>query len=119
MYDNIQESLDCPNKEVIEDDDMLDGWFIIQSRKREKEKADRDFEASTNNSKIKNSSEVFVMAGDKNHVEKINNMNDITVKSLKKQREKIIEKRGLVLEQELPDKKIEMQVLSNQQKTQR
>ena len=24
MYDNIQETLDCPSKEVIEDDDILD-----------------------------------------------------------------------------------------------
>ena len=39
MYDNIQESMDCPTEDVINDDDLLDGWFIVQKRKRDEEKA--------------------------------------------------------------------------------
>ena len=42
MYDNIQESMDCPTEDVINDDDMLDGWFIVQNRKREKDKKEKD-----------------------------------------------------------------------------
>ena len=33
MYDNVQESIDAPIQSVMEDDDALDGWFIVQNRK--------------------------------------------------------------------------------------
>lgn len=42
MYDNIQESMDCPSDKVIEDDDMLDGWFLIQKDKRDKERLEQE-----------------------------------------------------------------------------
>ena len=29
--------MECPSEEVIEDDDALDGWFIEQRRKNERE----------------------------------------------------------------------------------
>ena len=45
VYDNIQESIDCPSDEVIADDDMLDGWFLIQKDKREQEAKERDKES--------------------------------------------------------------------------
>ena len=54
MYDNIQEHMECPSDAVLEDDDILDGWFLIQRDKRKKEKLEQEFESSTNE-KIKNS----------------------------------------------------------------
>ena len=36
LYDNVQESMDAPTKDVIKDDDLLDGWLIVQGKKREK-----------------------------------------------------------------------------------
>ena len=38
MYDNAAQHPDCPDDEVIDDDDMFDGWMIFENRKREKEK---------------------------------------------------------------------------------
>src|SRR5690606_3222901 len=39
MYDSIHESPDCPENEVLEDDDMLDGWLMIQQEQnKSKEK---------------------------------------------------------------------------------
>ena len=49
MYDNIQESLDYPSEDVVEDDDMLDGWLIIQKQKRDKERAVSELENTTKN----------------------------------------------------------------------
>lgn len=61
MYDNIQESLDCPSDDVIEDDDMLDGWFIEQKNKREKEKIEAQKEVLVGKSnKMQNASHVFI-----------------------------------------------------------
>jgi hypothetical protein len=105
MYDNIQESLDCPSKEVIDDDDLLDGWFITQNRKREKEKLEKEFESSTQNSKIKQSSEVLIMSRDKDKTKKIQEMNSKEAKDLIKSREKLLDKKGTVNAGEFLDEK--------------
>ena len=67
VYDNIQESLDCPSDKVIEDDDMLDGWFLIQQSKREKEKMEQEAEKlSGPTSKMADASHVFIPQGSNN-----------------------------------------------------
>ena len=53
MYDSVYESGEAPEDNVIEDDDMLDGWFLIQKQKREQEKAKSEFEDTMKNSKIR------------------------------------------------------------------
>jgi hypothetical protein len=116
MYDNIQESIDCPPKNVIEDDDMLDGWFILQNRKRESELLNKSFEESTKNKKIQESSEVFIMASDQERVESIENMNHPSSKLVKKQRQAAISKNKTLLEQELPDKKLDIELLKRNSK---
>jgi hypothetical protein len=51
IYDNVQESLECPSEKVIEDDDMLDGWFLVQKIERERERVERERESSSSKSK--------------------------------------------------------------------
>jgi cation diffusion facilitator CzcD-associated flavoprotein CzcO len=114
MYDNIQESMECPNKEVIEDDDMLDGWFIIQHKKREKDRVEKEFENSTKNEKIKNAPEVFVVAS-KEKAEKINDMNDMNAKMIKHQRKLALDRYGSLDEQNLPDQRRNIQAMANNQ----
>jgi hypothetical protein len=113
VYDNIQESIDCPTEEVIKDDDLLDGWFIVQSKKREKERLEKDFESKTQNEKIKNSSEIYVMAdrNDPNSINKINQLNDAHAKAIKQQRFDIIkQKDGTVRQHDFLDEKRKMQM---------
>jgi len=38
MYDSIQESVEPPEMDVIEDDDMLDGWLSIQHDQKRQER---------------------------------------------------------------------------------
>jgi len=114
MYDNIQESLDCPSKEVIDDDDVLDGWFIIQSKKREQEKAEQDLNNSIQNDKIKNASEVFVVANNAKDISRINNINNPFAKAIKKQRENTIMKKGSIEHHNLLDQKQEIQMQQTQ-----
>ena len=117
MYDNIQESMDCPSESVIDDDDMLDGWFIIQRQKREKEKAESEFEDSTKSDKIKQSHEVYMMAGSNQDAARVSNMNDIGGKITIKQREATMKKKGgrSVSQGEFMDEKIRLQNQQNQQ----
>lgn len=114
MYDNIQESMECPNKEVIDDDDMLDGWFIIQHQKREKDRIEKEFESNTKNEKIKNASEVFVVST-KEKVEKINTMNDMNAQIIKQQRKIALDHYGALDEQNLPDQRRNIQMMANNQ----
>lgn len=113
LYDNIQESLECPTEDVINDDDLLDGWFIIQKDKRDKDKTNSDFDNSTKSDKIKNSGEVFMMSKNKKDASKINNMNDMSGKVIKSQREALIKKRGDVDQGEFGDEKMKMMNQSN------
>jgi hypothetical protein len=119
MYDNIQESLDCPRDDVIEDDDMLDGWLISQRKKNDKDRAEAEFEGSTQNDKIKNSDEIFVMAGNDKDKERVEGLNDMGAMMMKKQREGILIKNlkeGSATEQsEFFDEKLKMRRRSNEQ----
>lgn len=114
MYDNVQESLDCPADDVIQDDDMLDGWFIIQKRKREKERAEAEIESSTSNDKIKNASELFVMTKSDKDAARVNSMNDINSTMIKKQRMAVVKSKGEAQDLDFQDKRLELQQKSNQ-----
>ena len=67
--------LDVPEDSVIKDHDMLDGWFTLQSRKRERERLQQENENKGNN-KINNSSEVLVMAATREEAQKTRILND-------------------------------------------
>lgn len=85
LYDNIQESMDVPEDSAIKDHDMLDGWFTIQSRKRERERLQQESE-SKGNSKINNSSEVLVMSSTREEAQKTRILNDEQGQNIVKQR---------------------------------
>jgi hypothetical protein len=86
MYDNIQESMDCPTQDVIDDDDMLDGWFLVQKKKQESERAKSELESRTKNEKIANADEVMVVADSQKEADKIHSMNSFGSEVIRKQR---------------------------------
>jgi hypothetical protein len=113
MYDNIQESLDCPEKNVIDDDDMLDGWFIIQSKKREKERLERELDNEVQNHKIKNASEVYVVSNNDTKRKNVEMLNGPVGNMIKAQRNKTIQSRGSVSEQDLPDQQQNLKMMAS------
>jgi len=102
MYDKIHESPDCPSDEVLDDDDMLDGWLIIQRRKREADKKKQEIESHIN-PKMKNADEIIMVAETAADAQKIDMLNPDHIKSVKKQRIKHIQEQGRVKEQEFKD----------------
>ncbi len=119
MYDNIQESLECPTDDVIKDDDMLDGWFIVQRKNREKDKAENDFESGTKSDKIKNAGEVYVMAGSDKARERVEGMNNVVGKMQIKEREALLKRKhgqgvGKVKAGQFMDEQLKMRAQSNQ-----
>lgn len=107
-YDNIQESIECPDREIIEDDDLLDGWFILQARERKKEKKKKLLDQSTNNEKINNSSEVFIVGESQEHVKEIQTLNDSKNKFILKQRMSKLDSVGSSDFYDFEDKKLEI-----------
>lgn len=125
LYDSIYESQDCPDDKVIEDDDMLDGWLIVQRKNREKNKVEKSIEERITNQKIRNSGEVFLAAGAKDTVWEditvadVNNINDPTAHMIKRQREQFIKDKGRTNEVDLPDVRRRLMMEANQQIAQR
>jgi len=115
MYDNIQESMDCPSNKVIEDDDALDGWFIEQRRKNEREKAVGVIEDSIQNDKIKNSQEVLVFADNKTDAQTIHEMNSPNSKVIKKERQETIKEKGSAVDLDFNDQKMRLGNMAHEQ----
>lgn len=101
MYDNIQESPDYPGDEVAEDDDMLDGWLLIQKRKSDKEKGTQSVLSGITNEKIKNSEEIFIPVDSIDDAKKVYEANDIAGKIAFHQRMKQVKEEGEVKEIDL------------------
>ena len=74
MYDNIHQHPDCPEDDIIENDDALDGWSEFHNRKNKEEKKKNGVNSKLE--KHKNAQEVFVVANSQEDVEGIIGMND-------------------------------------------
>lgn len=115
MYDNVYESSESPSEEVIKDDDLLDGWFAVQAQEKRDQAMQSEVDDKLSNPKIANSSEVFLMADNRQDAQKINELNSHHAKVLKKQRFNQIKSQGTVNQDQLRDQRIEIGNQSNQQ----
>ena len=76
MYDGAYQSPDCPPDEVLENDDMFDGWLIDQRRTREKDQNQQRAEKIGN---WKDSAqEVFITAPTQEDAQNVYDLNDMT-----------------------------------------
>lgn len=91
MYDNVYESTECPPDEVIEDDDILDGWFIKQRKDRDEAKKEKSTDHNFGTHKGKGNQEMFIMANNKQDVQSIISNNDATGKNIIQTRKQIVE----------------------------
>lgn len=119
MYDNVHESSESPHEDVINDDDCLDGWFIVQKREYDKNKNKREVEKMMGNSKIANSQEVFLMAKDQHTAKKIHDMNTSIGKSIIKNRNAQIDQAGSIKHTHLSDVKQDISAQRTQQALQK
>lgn len=111
MYDNVYEHPERPSDEVIEDDDMLDGWFIKERREADKDRKKKEIDklmdkkgANRHNA----GGELFVMAETQQEANKIRELNDLTGKMRMRQRESAIVEKGTLHEHQLPDVQLEL-----------
>lgn len=76
MYDNVYENSESPAEAIINDDYALDGWFIVQKRKYEKDKKAAEAEGILAGSKNANAQEVMLMAKNNDDASDIYDLND-------------------------------------------
>jgi len=116
-YDNINESLDRPSEEIIQDDIALDGWGEKQKRKRQEEEKKKQAEEMLPDN-IGDAGEVFIPARNKKEVEDIYNLNNAQAKAKIKSLKSDLKKHGSVNESDLSSTRRELQMKSNQMASQ-
>lgn len=74
MYENAKQHPEAPTDDIINDDDALDGWFIYQGKKIEKEKKKNSILEKVGGN-TKNAGEVFLISHDSNERKEILSLN--------------------------------------------
>jgi hypothetical protein len=105
MYDRIYEHPECPDKDIISDDDALEGWMIYHQRQNKKEKKEKGVNSMLSG-KVGRSQEVFLMAGNEEQKEDILGLNS-TNSNLRRQQKMsaVFSSATSVRDAELPDVK--------------
>lgn len=112
MYDNVYEHPDCPSDNIIEDDDLLDGWMIHQREKNQRTKKQSQIDEM--NPKLKNAQEVFLIPQNDQDIEDIIGLNDMDSLIKMKQKINYIKSVGEVAEDQLPDVQMELRQRMNE-----
>lgn len=102
MYDQIYEHTECPPDKVIEDDDMLEGWMLLQKREHEKNKNRQNVDKLIPDN-LRNAQEIFITANSREEAKAIQDMNDIAAQQIINERRQVIGRENSVAEQNLPD----------------
>lgn len=75
MYDSVREHPECPEDDVIIDDDALDGWMIFHRRRVEKERKKNKLMDAIGG-KYKNANEIFIVTNSVEEAKEIYSLND-------------------------------------------
>ncbi len=103
IYDSVYGAYERPSSEIIEDDDLLDSWFICQSEKIDNKSQKSG--APQPNKPGRNES--FIMS-DAEGAKRVYSMNDPGSRAQIKARQKVLKEHGAVKEQNMPDSQREM-----------
>lgn len=102
IYDSIRDHPEAPNDDIMSDDDMLDGWRIIQRRKREGQLASQEANR-IGNAKIRDADEQFIFVDNINDAREVDKMNDPFAVATKQKRMAVLREKGEVNEVNMPD----------------
>jgi hypothetical protein len=118
FYDSIYEHQDSPTDEIIDDDDILDGWTIKKRQEIDAAKQ-KQFGNNVLKNKHQNCDEVFLMVGSADDAKKVYNMNDGFGKAIQQSRLKAVLEKGEIKEAELPDRKMQIRQKLTQMESER
>lgn len=107
-YDNIYESMEVPQEEIINDNYAIDGWFISQRKKRE------DQIKESSNQQLPQTGEVLLVAKNIEDAKRINEMNTETGKRIIKSKMTELKQKGSMDEIDFSHTQQELQMKANQ-----
>lgn len=117
LYDSVYDNSEAPSDNIIDDDDMLDGWLIIQRRKVESEKLRRRGEEAVG--KANHADEVFVVAQTLEDAKKVDALNTFEGRQKKRVRFEAMKQFASTAEGDLPDVKRDIHMQLNRMATER
>jgi len=109
IYDMVFEAYERPPSFIIEDDDLMDSWFMQQSEKVESRTSKDMISGNIKDSKKRGTDkqELFIMA-DREGAKDVYGLNDPQTRLRIQKTQEITKKLGKVEEQNLPDSKIQI-----------
>jgi hypothetical protein len=112
-YDSIYQSMDKPGDDIIDDDIALDGWSIVQRRKRKEEEKKTSAEKMLPD-KMKDSGEIFLPAKSKKEASDIMSLNSPEAKARINSLKKDLRENGSMEESQLSSTRLDLQMQSLQ-----
>jgi hypothetical protein len=110
MYNNVKQHPECPSEDIINDDDALDGWYIHQNRKAEKEKKKNTILDKVGGKIKDNADHVFIFTRNEEEAQAIDDLNDYEQKKFKKEVAAYSEKNPGTKWEDLPPVKRQLQM---------
>lgn len=110
LYDSVFKHPKCPPDSVVEEDDALDGWLILQKQERDRANSTQAADELIGNEKIRNSSEVFMVARNREDAARVMGLNDDSSRSTLRQRLGHVSKHGVVREDQMPDTRLNLRM---------
>lgn len=116
MYDSAYQHPECPPDNVFDDDDMFDGWMILQKRENEKTRNKNRTDKILEGKKLDKAGEVFIVANSKEEAQNIYDLNDHNSRHIIKEREIILKNTSDTIDvSKLPDVQRDLTIQTNQQ----
>lgn len=105
MYDSVYENSERPPEEVINDDDMLDGWFLHMKKQMEEDKRERAKNSLTE--RFAKAGEIFAFTQEQEEAKEIVEMNDIRGKIIQNKIHNAVAQQGYVRDMDIQELRIE------------
>lgn len=102
MYDNINESSECPTEKIIMDNDALDGWLVIKRKERETGALKGQTEKMLSD-KVSKADEIYLVATNNDEIKEIEKLNDVHASNIKRARVSQLKREGQVNEIDFQD----------------
>lgn len=106
MYDRIYEHPECPAEDIINDDDMLDGWMIYQRNKADKIRKQNGAQDLLN--RHKNAKEIFIVTNNEDAKDVLDLNSDLSSSIIKQRRNQIKNSHEGIDEVNLADVQMEL-----------
>jgi len=101
FYDNIRKNPECPDDDIFNDDDVLDGWVVEQRKEAEEDKKEK----MKTPLGVRGKGDVFIPVRSQQDANKVYSQNAQEVRTRHKLRTKYIQDKGEVADVDMPDVK--------------